>query len=217
MLRWILFCGMIGVVFMGCTQPQTVPSPPVINAESASSHANATTVVLLENKRDKNAIVVSTNRESVVVDTPNRFVTMKDKDTKPSDPEMMDEDTIHALFGEALDALPQGTRKFVIYFDRNSAALTPQSVTELHTIAEAIREREPCDVALIGYTDTKGSVPYNRELSRQRVENTMSWIQTQPLKLRRVSKKYQGEEALEVETADEILEPKNRRVEIFIR
>lgn len=212
-MRLTLFITFTLALFTGCSQPEAKPPLPV----ALPVKENPTTIVLLDNDRDQNAIVVSTDHENVLVDTPNHFVTLKDKETKPTQPEIMDADTLNALFGETLEALPKSPQKYVLYFDRNAAELTPQSIIALEAITEAIKEREPCDLALIGYTDTKGSVQYNRELSRRRVDNTLTWIRNHPLKLRNITKKYQGEEALEIETGDETLEPKNRRVELFIR
>ena len=80
-----------------------------------------------------------------------------------------------------------------------------------------MRDRPVPDVLVIGHTDTTGSPASNFELGLKRattVRNILVEAGLDPAFIELIS---HGEEELLVPTADEVAEPRNRRVEIAVR
>jgi outer membrane protein OmpA-like peptidoglycan-associated protein len=73
-------------------------------------------------------------------------------------------------------------------------------------------------VAVIGHTDRVGSVAQNDALSLQRAERVRRDVAQQlGIAPDRIAAAGRGEREPLVETADEVAEPRNRRVEVTIR
>lgn len=62
-------------------------------------------------------------------------------------------------------------------FDR--ADLNPDATTNLQLVADAIRAGAPGDIAIHGYTDSKGGDDYNKALSARRAEAVTAWLRQQ--------------------------------------
>lgn len=62
-------------------------------------------------------------------------------------------------------------------FDR--ADLNPDATTNLQLVADAIRAGAPGDIAIRGYTDSKGGDDYNKALSARRAEAVAGWLRQQ--------------------------------------
>ena len=65
----------------------------------------------------------------------------------------------------------EGDDKYVVYFRSNSTALTANSENTLTEAMEAIRKDKVQKVRIVAYTDNKGSVRYNQQLSMRRAES----------------------------------------------
>jgi len=72
-------------------------------------------------------------------------------------------------------------------------------------------------VDIIGHTDTTGSNEINIKVSLKRAKYIESILKEKGVKAESLTAKGYGEEDLEVETADNVAEAKNRNVEIFIK
>jgi outer membrane protein OmpA-like peptidoglycan-associated protein len=64
-----------------------------------------------------------------------------------------------------------GNDKYVVYFKSNSTALTNNSESTLTEAMQAIREDKVQKVRIVAYTDSKGSLRYNQQLSMRRAES----------------------------------------------
>jgi OmpA-OmpF porin, OOP family len=73
------------------------------------------------------------------------------------------------------------------------------------------------DLVVIGHTDTVGSAAFNDTLSRQRAEVVRSALVARGIAADRIVVVGRGERELVVITADNVAEPRNRRVEIQVR
>lgn len=62
-------------------------------------------------------------------------------------------------------------------FDR--AELDPDATANLGLVADAIRAGAPGDIAIHGYTDSKGGDEYNRALSARRAAAVAGWLRQQ--------------------------------------
>jgi outer membrane protein OmpA-like peptidoglycan-associated protein len=68
---------------------------------------------------------------------------------------------------------------------------------------------------IAGHTDTVGDASYNLRLSRQRAQSIARWFRQHGLKIPIAFEGF-GETALLIKTADEVDEPRNRRVDYII-
>ena len=80
-----------------------------------------------------------------------------------------------------------------------------------------IKKRSPCLVDIIGHTDTVGSWESNVALSLKRAKFIKNILIKNGADPSLLTAKGYGESELLVKTPDEVSEPKNRNVEIFIK
>lgn len=135
----------------------------------------------------------------------------------PSQPATLPADEIQRLFGSALSARPLAPRRFLLYFQTGSDDLTPESQAELPQIVEFVRSRPVPDVSIIGHTDTTGATAANTELGLSRAALIGSQLSTAGLSADQIDITSHGEANLLVQTADNVPEARNRRVEVTVR
>ena len=176
-----------------------------------------TTVVLVDNNKAHNAIVVQTKAGSVVIDKPNSYVNLTSSKQKPSSIKQMSKSEIKKRFKSAIKALPPKPMHVYLYFKNGTSKLTNESLSKLPYIYKLIKERTPCDVSIIGHTDTKGSQEINLKLSLKRAKEIKKWILSKNADLSNLKVEGYGERDLLVLTKDGVSESKNRTVELFIR
>lgn len=84
-------------------------------------------------------------------------------------------------------------------------------------VTEALAKHPEIKVTLFiaGHTDTVGDASYNLRLSRQRAQSIARWFRQRGLKIPIAFEGF-GETALLVKTADEVDEPRNRRVDYIL-
>ncbi len=87
----------------------------------------------------------------------------------------------------------------------------------LPKIEQAINDRIPCDVNIIGHADSTGSKEYNINLSLKRARQVRQWLYNLDLNISTIIVESYGEEDPLIPTADGVPEPRNRRVEILVR
>lgn len=124
---------------------------------------------------------------------------------------------VQRIFGDALDALPPPAERFTLYFRFESGELTEESRALVPQILRAIKERPVPDLVIIGHTDTTGTRAANFELGRTRALMVRGLLVAAGLDAAIIDVASHGESDLQVRTADETLEPRNRRVEISVR
>ncbi len=176
-----------------------------------------TSVILVENEKEHNAIVVSTDKGSVLIDKPYMKVELVKKDEPPTSPVFVSKKEIDKKFGKVLNLLPTKPVTFYLYFKPNSTELTEESKKELKKILSTVKNRMPCSVDIIGHTDTVGSWKKNAELSLKRANFVKGILIKEGMDSSLLSAKGYGESDLIVKTADEVSKAENRAVEIFIR
>ena len=120
-------------------------------------------------------------------------------------------------FGPALAAQPDRPSSFVLYFLEARDELTPESKLVVGSILTEIAKRPAPEIVVIGHTDRVGSVPYNDALSLRRAERMRDELVKAGVAADRISVAGRGEREPLVPTADEVAEPRNRRVEINVR
>ena len=64
-----------------------------------------------------------------------------------------------------------------VLFDFDKSTIKPEAAVALHTVGEIIQQKgNGRAVRIDGYTDGKGSVPYNLSLSDRRAESVKQWL-----------------------------------------
>lgn len=124
---------------------------------------------------------------------------------------------VQARFAGALAAQPARPASYVLYFEAGGNVLTAESQAALATIRKEIAERAASEVMVIGHTDRVGSVEGNDKLSQKRAEGLRDLLIEAGVPADKLEAVGRGERDPLVQTADEVDEPKNRRVEINVR
>lgn len=119
-------------------------------------------------------------------------------------------------FGAAMAARPPLPEHFLLYFGQGSE-LTPASKVLLTQVLERAKARSNLDISVIGHTDTQGAAQANEALALQRANAIAVELRQLGLPDVVLSVESHGERNLLVPTADEVAEPRNRRVEITLR
>ena len=103
------------------------------------------------------------------------------------------------------------------YFITGTDRLTRQSEAELPDVLTAIREFPAAEVSVIGHTDRVGTPRGNVALGRQRAVAIRERLIAIGLSPSLIQVDSHGERNPLVPTADEVDEPRNRRVEVMVR
>ena len=127
------------------------------------------------------------------------------------------EQEVRASFGSELNALPGRPAKFLLYFVSGTDDLTDESQGELRKVLDELKQRPVPDIAVIGHTDTVGEHQANDVLSAQRAEKMKGFLVEIGIAPERIQVAGRGEREPLVPTADNVDEPRNRRVEINVR
>ena len=135
----------------------------------------------------------------------------------PGPVKVMSEVDARRFFGDALSALPPAAQHFVLYFRFESDELTDESRTLVPQVLQAVKDRPFPDASVVGHTDTTGTAASNVELGLRRANAIRSVLVDAGVDAAVIEVTSHGETDLLVKTADEVYEPRNRRVEITIR
>jgi outer membrane protein OmpA-like peptidoglycan-associated protein len=130
---------------------------------------------------------------------------------------VMSEADAQQLFGDTLSALPPAARHFTLYFRFESDELTDESRALVPAILQAVKDRPFPDVAVVGHTDTTGTPPANYELGLRRANAIRRSLINAQIAASVIEATSHGEADPLIKTADGVLEPRNRRVEITVR
>jgi len=108
--------------------------------------------------------------------------------------------------------------EYVVYFDFDRANVREGDRAILRQAASEITTYNPSKVLIAGYTDTRGSMAYNNQLSAERANSVSNYLTSLGVNNFVVDQEALGETNLAVPTGDEVKAQENRRVKIqFIR
>lgn len=117
--------------------------------------------------------------------------------------------------------LPQSvgvdTTSYIVFFEWNRASLTASGQQIVADVIETLAGEEGYEVVLNGHTDTTGLERFNLTLSKKRAETVAKALVAGGISRETIKIFAFGESDPKVPTADNVDEPKNRRVEIFIQ
>jgi outer membrane protein OmpA-like peptidoglycan-associated protein len=173
------------------------------------------TVVLLPEKDGKpTAVVVKQNDKETVLDKPYAAVRETPFGSRPytSTPE-----EVQTKFGTALASQPQRAVSFTLYFVEGKDEFTDESKRVVESLFSEIAKRPVPDVVVIGHTDALGSDQVNDALARQRAETVRGELIRRGVAPENIQASGRGKREPLIPTPDGVAEPRNRRVEIFVR
>jgi outer membrane protein OmpA-like peptidoglycan-associated protein len=174
--------------------------------------------VLLENEDGSvGRIEVASAEGAQTLDTAREATGFNRPGQDFAEPFELTPEQIQTAFGDALSAQPDAPRVFLLYFRSDSTELTPDSAAELPTIIATVAARRAPDVSIVGHTDRSGSADYNMQLSLQRAQAVRDELAAVGLPLERTEVTSHGENNPLISTADDVREPRNRRVEVTVR
>jgi len=107
-------------------------------------------------------------------------------------------------------------KNFMVFFDFDKDALTPEAKAIITQAADAAKKNHSTTLALTGYTDLSGSVPYNQKLSERRGESVKKMLVQLGIPANEISVVGKGKSDPLVPTKDGVREPQNRRVTIVL-
>lgn len=175
------------------------------------------TVVLVKNKKEENSILIQNKKGELTLDKPSATVDITNPNELPNSFRVMSQTEFDLRFGAVNNALPDATKTFMLFFKPQSTSLTEASKEELSSIISTINNHMPCVVDIIGHTDTVGSKPYNLKLGLKRAKAIGQLLEAQGINKKHLKLKSYGEEVLFIQTTDNVNEPRNQNVEIFIK
>jgi outer membrane protein OmpA-like peptidoglycan-associated protein len=174
--------------------------------------AGETVVVLPGPDGKTGTVVVQRGETRQVLDQP--YAASRSGETQVA---RLSDQEVRESFGSTLQALPARPTAFMLHFITGTDELTAESKAELQNVLAALKDRPLPDVLVIGHTDTVGDLAGNDRLSAQRAETVKGFLVEIGIPAQRIRTAGRGERELLVPTADEVDEPRNRRVEINVR
>jgi|WetSurMetagenome_2_1015567.scaffolds.fasta_scaffold00104_22 outer membrane protein OmpA-like peptidoglycan-associated protein len=183
------------------------------------SCANQKNIVVLLPDQDgrPSSVTVSNKGGAQVINVPNQVSSIDSAETRPTDPKPMEDKKIREVFGRALDAQPLKPVHFTLYFEFNSDNLTAESKIMLKRFLEESKTFKPSAVAIIGHTDLVGTSKVNYELGLERAVAVKKILVDSGIKSSIVEVTSHGKDNPLIKTADNVAEPRNRRVEAVMR
>ena len=129
----------------------------------------------------------------------------------------LSESEVKRRFGDIIATLPPPAQHFTLPFRFDSEELTDEGRRLVQDVLKAVKSYPVPDVVVIGHTDTTGNAQSNVELGMRRANAVRSLLVQAGLGTLTIDVRSHGEAELLVPTADNVFEPKNRRVEVTVR
>ena len=101
---------------------------------------------------------------------------------------------------------------YTLYFDTGSSSI--REWTKVNEIVRAIKQHNPREVVIEGFTDTQGSAESNERLSMARTEAVKRALENKGIKTTIIASDYEGEYNQAVPTEDNVAHQLNRRVTV---
>lgn len=105
---------------------------------------------------------------------------------------------------------------YTVYFAFDKSDLTPEAKTVIKEVVSLIYGADTYSVDVVGHTDTVGTVQYNLKLGQRRADAVEKFLMQQGVKESTITTTSRGKSELEVQTKDQIREPRNRRAVITV-
>ncbi|MBP6895235.1 MAG: OmpA family protein [Pseudacidovorax sp.] len=195
----------------------TVPAVAVLLAACAAPPPPSTRVVLLpQDDGTPSAVVVKTAGGQQRLDKPYERASVVAA-SQPPVVDTTDAATVQARNPSLFSMRPARPQRYVLFFDTGGTRLAAQSQRDLDALLGDALARPGADLVITGYTDTRGAAAANDALSLARAQMVRQMLIQRGFAQERIEAAGRGERELAVPTADEVDEPRNRRVVIDLR
>jgi len=171
-----------------------------------------TMVVLLKGKKKNSSIIVNTKGGSIVVNKVNQFVVIESPSLPPTDPIDMT-GSLSMYIGSEFSSIEEELT-YTFYFDGDD--LVEKSAEKVKKMLEELSKRENSYIKIIGHTDTVGTFEKNSIIAKSRAEKISKVIMNSNIPYMKIDTESYSESNLAIPTKDDVYEPLNRRVEVFI-
>ncbi len=135
----------------------------------------------------------------------------------PGSPKVLDEEKARAMLAEALAAEPKPPVSYLIYFDTGSTSLSADADKQLSEVMDTIKSLSSTNIAVIGHSDSVGTIQVNDALSLKRAESVVDALAAKGIDRKNIEVTNHGKANPLVPTPDGVEEPRNRRVEVIVR
>lgn len=125
--------------------------------------------------------------------------------------------TFKKRWGKLAQFEPRSPQLFILNFLSGSTELTEEAIDTLPVVITAMLQPDPIEVNIIGHTDTVGNEEYNYRLSLERAQIIYDLLQERAPWVNQITVESFGQNDPLIPTADNVAEPRNRRVEILVR
>jgi outer membrane protein OmpA-like peptidoglycan-associated protein len=176
--------------------------------------ASERVVLLPSADGQRSAVVVSDAKGKVVLDQPYAATLRRGSSTQAYQSSAAE---VAERFADALAAQPMRPSSYMLYFEPGGNVLTAASQADMLRIRSEIGQRAAAEIMVIGHTDRVGDSKSNDALSKQRAVAMRAVLIEAGIPADRLEAVGRGERDPLVPTADDVAEPKNRRVEINLR
>lgn len=124
---------------------------------------------------------------------------------------------VSETYGRLLAMQPARPRVYVVYFEFGQSLPTPESRTLLPRILAEVAALPASEVVVIGHADRVGGLEANDQLSLQRAGVVRDLLVGVGVAREAITVIGRGKREPAIVTADNIPEPRNRRVELKLR
>jgi outer membrane protein OmpA-like peptidoglycan-associated protein len=124
---------------------------------------------------------------------------------------------VQQQYGDLLSVQPPAPERFILYFQNGTTELTAESRAVLDKVLARVTNRPDGEILIIGHADRIGAMEVNDMLSLSRAQAVHQMILKRGFAASRVYASSRGEREPLVPNEDEVIQPKNRRVEILVR
>jgi len=177
-----------------------------------------TTVVLVPDSGGKvGKVEVTTKAGTTHLDKANDSVEADKAEHAPTKAVHLSDEKIKEMFAETLANEPIPPVRPPLYFTSGTDAFNADTKAAFDEVVAAIELRKSCDISVIGHADTVGDTKSNEALSMKRAHKVEQALLDLGVKKECMDVRYYGEHDQAVPTADNVDEPKNRRVEVEVR
>lgn len=200
LLRWAVPA--VAVLLAACAAPPPQPSTRV--------------VLLPQDDGAPSAVVVQTAGGQQRLDKPYERASVVVA-SQPPVVDTTDAATVQARNPSLFSMRPARPLRYVLFFDTGGTRLAAQSQRDLDALLGDALARPGADLVITGYTDTRGAAAANDALSLARAQSVRQMLIQRGFAQERLEAAGRGERELAVPTADEVDEPRNRRVVVDLR
>lgn len=175
-------------------------------------------VVLLDNPDGGSGkVIVSNQAGRRVLDSSGTATSISSANRQPSEPWRLKLEKIREVFARALGARPPRFHVYTLMFQSGRTDLDAGSEEEFRAMVRDVAARPGADVTIAGYADRQDSEPRNELIALLRAYRVRDAVVAAGVPIERIELDSYGENRPAVETADNVSELRNRRVEITVR